>query len=93
MRQSPSNRETSPSPLTDPTDFWTMVGRFVAAQVINVLLVSAIMARSWLSVALFAVVSLILHRVVIRQYRKLRQERLDAIQERLETQVPSNQEP
>jgi hypothetical protein len=56
-----------------------LVGRFIAAQVINVLLASAIVARSWASVVLFAVVSLILHRLVIRQYRKLRKERQDAI--------------
>ncbi len=84
MKQSDTG--VPPGSLVDPVAFWTMIGRFIAGQVINVLLVSALMSRSWPSAALFAVVSLVLHRLVVRQYRKLRDERLEALQ-RLETQA------
>lgn len=83
MSKGESRKAEANAPLTDPADFWTMVGRFVAAQVINVLLASALIAKSWPSAVLFAIVSLVLHRLFIRQYRNLRKLRLEAIEARL----------
>lgn len=76
--KSPPRPATERRTITDPADFWTLVGRFAAGQVLNVLLASAIIARSWPSVVLFAVVSALVHRAMFGLYRRLRDERQQA---------------
>ncbi|MFM7320586.1 MAG: hypothetical protein ACKO5K_03550 [Armatimonadota bacterium] len=60
---------------TDPADFWTLIGRFTAAQVLNVLMVGAVLSRQWFSAVLFGIASLFVHRAMVGLYRRLRSER------------------
>jgi len=64
---------------TDPADFWTLVGRFTAGQVLNVLMVGALLNRAWFSAMLFGIASLFIHRAMVGLYRRLRTARAKAI--------------
>ncbi len=73
---------------TDPADFWTLVGRFTAGQVLNVLMVGALLSRQWPSAALFAVVSLFVHRAMGGLDRRLRAQRTEALASQREPECP-----
>lgn len=70
-------QETINTPLTDPADFWTLIGRFVTGIVLNLFLVWSLTKQSWWSVALFSVTSIIVHRATIGLYKRLRKERAE----------------
>ena len=44
----PSNR---PAPLTDPSDFLTLVGRFAATQLLNFILLACLIKKLWVTAA------------------------------------------
>lgn len=70
-------QDTINAPLTDPADFWTLIGRFVTGIVLNLFLVWSLTKQSWWSVALFAITSIIVHRATIGLYKRLRSERVE----------------
>jgi len=69
----------SKTPLTDPADLLTLLGRFAAGIVMNLLIVWGITKQNWWSVSLFTVASLIIHRATIGLYRRLRKERAEKV--------------
>jgi hypothetical protein len=70
---------TNPEPVTDPADLINLIGRFVLTLVLNVLIVLALLRREWISVGVLSLVSLYVHRVTILLWRRLRDERIEAL--------------
>lgn len=68
----PANR---PAPLTDPADFMTLIGRFAAAQVLNMILLGCLYKRAWVTAFVVGVASALVHRAMVRLYLRLRTER------------------
>jgi uncharacterized SAM-binding protein YcdF (DUF218 family) len=69
----------SEQPITDPADLINLIGRFVLTLVLNVLIVLALLRREWVSVGVLSLVSLYVHRVTILLWRRLRDERVEAL--------------
>lgn len=82
LRAAPRRPSNRPAPLTDPADFMTLMGRFAAAQVLNMILLGCLLKRAWPTAVVVAIASALVHRALIRLYIRLRAERLAAEEER-----------
>jgi hypothetical protein len=78
LRAVPRRPSDRPAPLTDPAEFMTLVGRFAAAQVLNVILLGCLVRKAWVTAAVVGIASAIVHRAMIRLYLRLRAERAAA---------------
>ena len=88
----PAPRETggpTGGPITDPADLWTLIGRFVAGQVLNVLVVACLLRKAMLPALLLAVTSLFVHRALVKLWRKLSAERVAALAARPPVSSPA----
>ena len=79
LRPEPFMTNVAKTPLTDPADLFTLLGRFAAGIVMNLLIVWSLTKQNWWSVSLFTVASLIIHRATIGLYRRLRKERAEKV--------------
>lgn len=77
-----SEPRTRPEPLTDPADLFNLIGRFFLTLVLNVLILFSLFQRNFVSVAVLSLASLFMHRATILLWKRLRNERLAAEQER-----------
>ena len=66
-------------PLTEPAEFWLLVGRFTSTLVLYLLFLMALFRREWTAAVFLGVAALVVQRAMIGLYRRLRRERAEAV--------------